>query len=56
MIVSKKIPDEKMVSLKNTFIKPSQIDTILDKINQLGYENLTDEEKKFLSEASKEDI
>jgi hypothetical protein len=31
MIVSKKISDEKMISLKNTFIKRSQIDTILDK-------------------------
>jgi hypothetical protein len=29
MIVSKRISDEKMVDLKNTYIKPSQIDTIL---------------------------
>ena len=29
MIVSKKISDEKMADLKNTYIKPSQIDTIL---------------------------
>lgn len=31
MIVSKKISDEKMIDLKNTFIKRSQIDTILEK-------------------------
>jgi hypothetical protein len=31
MIVSKKISDEKMINLKNTFIKRTQIDTILDK-------------------------
>jgi len=31
MIVSKKISDEKMLLLKNTFIKKSQIDTILTK-------------------------
>ena len=31
MIVSKKISDEKMVELKNTYIKPSHIDTILTK-------------------------
>jgi hypothetical protein len=31
MIVSKKISDEKMFDLKNTFIKRSQIDTILEK-------------------------
>ena len=29
MIVSKKISDEKMMDLKNTYIKKSQIDTIL---------------------------
>jgi hypothetical protein len=29
---------------------------ILDKINQKGYENLTEEEKTILKKASKEDL
>jgi len=31
----------------------AQIDRILDKINEVGYENLSDQEKKILKEASK---
>ena len=42
--------------LKKKNITQQKIDTILDKINQFGYDKLTDEEKKFLREASKEDI
>lgn len=33
----------------------SKLDTILDKINDQGYDNLSDEEKDFLSRASKKD-
>ena len=33
----------------------SKLDTILDKINDHGYDNLSDEEKDFLSQASKKD-
>ena len=31
----------------------NQIDEILDKINEVGYNNLTDEEKEILKRASK---
>jgi hypothetical protein len=41
---------------KTTNLTQQRIDTILDKINQQGYEKLTDEEKKILNRASKEDI
>jgi membrane associated rhomboid family serine protease len=46
---------------RSAFVKTSQvtqqrIDAILDKINQKGYENLTDDEKKFLEKASKENL
>jgi predicted NUDIX family NTP pyrophosphohydrolase len=34
-------------------ITQEQIDAILDKISQSGYQNLTDKEKKILFEASK---
>lgn len=42
--------------VKKSTITQQRIDTILDKINQHGYENLTDEEKKILNQASKEDL
>ena len=41
---------------KTSNITQQRIDTILDKINQQGYEKLTDEEKKILKQASKEDL
>ena len=47
----KKEPFTKKVNLTQ-----QRIDNILDKINQQGYEKLTDEEKKILNRASKEDI
>ena len=31
-----------------------RVDAILDKINEVGLENITDEERKFLEEASEE--
>ncbi|MDB5190743.1 MAG: rhomboid family intrarane serine protease [Segetibacter sp.] len=37
-------------------ITQQRIDELLDKINQKGYNFLTDEEKEFLKKASKEDI
>ena len=33
-----------------------KIDALLDKINQQGYQFLTNEEKAFLKKASKEDL
>ncbi len=39
---------------KTANISQQRIDTILDKINQRGYESLTDEEKEFLERASRE--
>jgi membrane associated rhomboid family serine protease len=42
--------------VKKSTITQQRIDAILDKINQHGYEKLTDEEKKFLKQASKEDL
>jgi hypothetical protein len=47
----KKVPFKKTTNLTQ-----QRIDTILDKINQQGYEKLTEEEKKILKRASKEDI
>lgn len=41
---------------KASDITQQKIDTILDKINQQGYQFLTDEEKLFLKRASKEDL
>jgi hypothetical protein len=32
------------------------VDELLDKINQFGYDQLTDEEKAFLQQASKKDL
>lgn len=37
----------------NEFVNQEEIDKILDKISQSGYQNLTDREKKILFEASK---
>lgn len=37
-------------------ITQQKLDTILDKINQQGYQFLTDEEKEFLKRASNEDL
>ena len=42
--------------VKKSTITQQRIDNILDKINQHGYEKLTDEEKKILKQASKEDL
>jgi hypothetical protein len=32
------------------------VDELLDKINQFGYDHLTEEEKDFLKQASKKDL
>jgi hypothetical protein len=42
--------------VKRNGITQERIDMILDKINQKGYENLTEEEKTILKKASKEDL
>ena len=42
--------------VKKTSITQQRIDAILDKINQLGYDNLSEEEKKILRQASKADL
>jgi membrane associated rhomboid family serine protease len=41
---------------KTSDITQQKIDALLDKINQQGYDFLTDEEKSFLKRASKEDL
>jgi membrane associated rhomboid family serine protease len=41
---------------KTSDITQQKIDAILDKINQQGYQFLTDEEKSFLKRASKEEL
>lgn len=41
---------------KHPNITQQKIDAILDKINQQGYDKLTEEEKKILKQASKEDL
>lgn len=41
---------------KSTNLTQQKIDDLLDKINQKGYNSLTDEEKEMLKRASKEDI
>ena len=41
---------------KASDITQQKIDAILDKINQQGYQFLSDEEKSFLKRASKEDL
>ncbi len=40
---------------KTTSATPKEIDKILDKISESGYQNLTEEEKRILFEASKKD-
>ncbi len=44
------------VKNKSSDITQHKIDEILDKINQQGYQFLTDDEKAFLKRASKEDL
>jgi hypothetical protein len=39
-----------------TNVTQQRIDDILDKINQKGYNSLTQEEKDILSRASKDDL
>lgn len=41
---------------KNASLTQQKLDEILDKINQQGYQCLTDEEKAFLKRASKEEL
>ncbi len=41
---------------KTSQVSQQKLDAILDKINQHGYEQLTDEEKAFLEQASKEEL
>ena len=42
--------------VKKTNVTQQRLDEILDKINQQGYNMLTDEEKAFLKKASKEEL
>lgn len=42
--------------VKKSHVTQQRIDALLDKINQKGYEQLTEEEKKFLEKASKENL
>ncbi len=44
------------IKQKNSDITQTRIDALLDKINQQGYQFLTEEEKSFLKRASKEDL
>ena len=44
------------IKQKKSDITQTRIDALLDKINQQGYQFLTDEEKSFLKRASKEDL
>ncbi len=41
---------------KTQTVTPQRVDDILDKINQKGYNSLTEDEKEILKKASKEDI
>lgn len=41
---------------KTSHLTQQRIDELLDKINQKGYQSLTDEEKELLKRASKEDL
>jgi membrane associated rhomboid family serine protease len=45
--------DERKAQTKSTGNMQAELDRILDKINQKGYENLNDEEKEFLYQVSK---
>ncbi len=42
--------------VKKHGVTQERIDMILDKINQKGYENLTEDEKNILKKASKEGL
>ncbi len=42
--------------IRKATITQQRVDELLDKINQKGYQHLTDEEKKFLRKASEEDL
>ncbi len=42
--------------VKKSQVTQQRIDAILDKIHQKGYDNLSEEEKKFLEKASKENL
>ena len=55
-ISSKKFTSQKQKVKKENFKKSNQqkIDRILDKINESGYDSLTNEEKRALNEASKD--
>jgi signal transduction histidine kinase len=44
---------KKYLLVDDEIITQEQIDEILDKINQYGYESLTEREKRILYEASK---
>ena len=44
------------IKQKKSDLTQTRIDALLDKINQQGYQFLTDEEKSFLKRASKEDL
>lgn len=48
--------DNRPPFLKQQSITQEKIDTILDKINNEGYDRLTEEEKSILKQASKEDF
>lgn len=41
---------------KTPNVSQQRLDDILDKISEIGYDNLTEEEKEFLKKASREDI
>jgi membrane associated rhomboid family serine protease len=42
--------------VKKPHLTQKRVDELLDKINQFGYDKLTDEEKVFLQQASKKDL
>ncbi|MCE2757110.1 MAG: rhomboid family intramembrane serine protease [Bacteroidota bacterium] len=42
--------------VKKPNLTQKRVDELLDKINQFGYDHLTDEEKAFLQQASKKDL
>jgi hypothetical protein len=42
--------------VKKPNLTQKRVDELLDKINQFGYDKLTDEEKVFLQQASKKDL
>ncbi len=46
---------KRAASVATETVGPADIDRILDKINERGYDSLTDEEKRALYEASQND-